>query len=96
MGADAFAERAARELLATGQRARRRSVDAAGELTLREAQVAEFARDGHSNKEIASRLFISARTVEYHLHKVYNKLGIASRNQLHRTLPSPSMALPQR
>jgi DNA-binding CsgD family transcriptional regulator len=61
-------------------------VRAGGQLTLREAQVAELARDGHSNKEIASRLFISASTVEYHLHKVYTKLGIVSRNQLYRVL----------
>jgi DNA-binding CsgD family transcriptional regulator len=82
MGAVAFADRAARELLAAGQP----SVRAGGQLTLREAQVAELARDGHSNKEIASRLFISASTVEYHLHKVYTKLGIVSRNQLYRVL----------
>jgi DNA-binding CsgD family transcriptional regulator len=82
MGAVAFADRAARELLAAGQR----SVREGGQLTLREAQVAELARDGHSNKEIASRLFISASTVEYHLHKVYTKLGIVSRNQLYRVL----------
>jgi DNA-binding CsgD family transcriptional regulator len=109
MGADAFAERAARELLATGQRARRRTVETLGQLTMREAEIAYLARDGHTNKEIGSRLFISGRTVEYHLHKVYSKLGIASRRQLHRvvlpgavqpprpfTLAAPSVALPFR
>jgi DNA-binding CsgD family transcriptional regulator len=92
MGADAFAERAARELLATGQRARRRTVETLGQLTVREAEIARLARDGHTNKEIGSRLFISGRTVEYHLHKVYRKLGIASRRQLHRVLPGAGQA----
>ncbi|MDX6424801.1 MAG: hypothetical protein QOD52_206 [Gaiellaceae bacterium] len=106
IGADAFAERATRELLATGQRARRRTVETLGQLTAREAEIARLARDGHTNNEIGSRLFISGRTVEYHLHKVYRKLGIASRRQLHRVLPgaaqsprpltlaAPSVALP--
>jgi DNA-binding CsgD family transcriptional regulator len=106
IGAGAFAERAARELLATGQRARRRTVETLGQLTVREAEIAHLARDGHTNNEIGSRLFISGRTVEYHLQKVYRKLGIASRRQLHRVLPgvgqsprpltlaAPSVALP--
>jgi DNA-binding CsgD family transcriptional regulator len=91
IGAGAFAERAARELLATGQRARRRTDDTLGQLTVREAEIAHLARDGHTNNEIGSRLFISGRTVEYHLQKVYRKLGIASRRQLHRVLPGGAL-----
>jgi DNA-binding CsgD family transcriptional regulator len=86
MGADAFAERAARELLATGERARKRRVETRGQLTPQETQIAQLARDGHTNQEIGSRLFISPRTVEYHLHKVFTKLGIGSRTELHRVL----------
>jgi DNA-binding CsgD family transcriptional regulator len=82
MGAAAFAARAEHELVATGVRERRRTVDAAGALTPREAQVAHLARDGRSNPQIGTQLFISARTVEYHLHKVFTKLGIESRRQL--------------
>jgi DNA-binding CsgD family transcriptional regulator len=86
MGADAFAERAARELLATGERARKRGVETRGHLTPQETQIAQLARDGHTNHEIGSRLFISPRTVEYHLHKVFTKLEIGSRTELHRVL----------
>ena len=82
MGIEAFAERAANELLATGERARRRTVETRDDLTAQEARVARLARDGLSNAEIGARLFISARTVEYHLHKVFTKLGISSRHQL--------------
>jgi DNA-binding CsgD family transcriptional regulator len=82
MGIEAFAERAANELLATGERARRRVVETRDDLTAQEARVARLARDGLSNAEIGTRLFISARTVEYHLHKVFTKLGISSRHQL--------------
>jgi ATP/maltotriose-dependent transcriptional regulator MalT len=82
IGAAAFARRAADELLATGARARRRSVDDANELTPRETQVAALAQDGRSNAQIGAELFISARTVEYHLRKVFDKLGIDSRRQL--------------
>jgi DNA-binding CsgD family transcriptional regulator len=82
MGADAFALRTHRELLATGERAHKRAAETAGDLTPQEAQIAQLARDGHSNPQIGTRLFISARTVEYHLHKVFVKLGINSRNQL--------------
>ena len=82
MGFEAFADRAARELLATGERARRRVVETRDDLTAQEARVARLARDGLSNAEIGARLFISARTVEYHLHKVFSKLGISSRHQL--------------
>ena len=86
MGAEAFAERARRELLATGETARKRSVETRGELTTREAQVARLARDGLSNPEIGIRLFISPHTVEYHLHKVFAKLDIASRTELGHAL----------
>jgi DNA-binding NarL/FixJ family response regulator len=82
MGVEAFAGRAARELRATGERARKRTVETREDLTAQEAQVARLARDGLSNPEIGARLFISARTVEYHLHKVFNKLDIRSRTQL--------------
>jgi DNA-binding NarL/FixJ family response regulator len=83
---EAFAERAAGELVATGETARKRTVETRGELTGQEAQIARLARDGLSNPEIGARLFISRRTVEYHLHKVFSKLDIMSRNQLHRAL----------
>lgn len=88
MGADGFAERAARELLATGERARKRTADTRGELTAQEAQIAQLAREGYSNPEIGAHLFISPRTVEYHLHKVFTKLEISSRTQLDAALPS--------
>jgi DNA-binding CsgD family transcriptional regulator len=88
MGVEAFAERARRELRATGQTARKRTVVTSGELTAQEALIARLARDGLSNPEIGTRLFISARTVQYHLGKVFAKLDISSRSQLHRALPS--------
>jgi len=88
MGAEAFAERAARELLATGEQARKRTDDTRSRLTAQETQIAELAREGHSNPEIGAQLFISPRTVEYHLHKVFMKLEISSRNELQRVLPS--------
>ena len=88
---EAFAERARRELPATGETARKRTAQAAAEasqeLTAQEAQVARLARDGLSNPEIGARLFISSHTVQYHLGKVFTKLGISSRGQLHRVLP---------
>jgi DNA-binding CsgD family transcriptional regulator len=88
MGMDAFAERAGRELRATGETARKRTAAARDEeLTGQEAQIARLAREGLSNPEIGSRLFISARTVQYHLAKVFAKLGIASRSQLSHVLP---------
>jgi ATP/maltotriose-dependent transcriptional regulator MalT len=87
MGIEAFAERAARELLATGEHARKRTVETTGQLTAQEAQIARLARDGLSNPEIGGRLFISPRTVEYHLHKVFGKLAISSRRQLDLALP---------
>ena len=91
IGMEAFAERARRELLATGETARKHTaqavVEATQELTAQEAQVAQLARDGLSNPEIGARLFISSHTVQYHLSKVFAKLGISSRGQLHRLLP---------
>ena len=92
MGAEAFAERARRELLATGETVRARTPDTREQLTAQEAQIAQLARDGLSNPEIAARLFISPRTVQYHLHKVFAKLDISSRNQLHRVLTSDQTA----
>ena len=84
----AFAERARRELQATGEKARKRTVATCDqELTAQEAHIARMARDGLSNPEIAARLFISARTVHYHLKNVFTKLGISSRGQLDRVLP---------
>jgi len=85
MGAGAFAERAARELRATGERVRLRTTTPV-ELTAREAQIGRLAGDGLSNAQIAAQLFMSPRTVEYHLHKVFTKLAISSRNQLHGVL----------
>ena len=84
----AFAERAQRELRATGETARKRTAVAMNEeLTGQEAQIARLARDGLSNPEIGARLFISVRTVQYHLGKVFTKLDISSRSQLDRVLP---------
>jgi DNA-binding CsgD family transcriptional regulator len=92
MGADAFAGRAARELLATGERARKRTVETREHLTAQEAQIARLASEGLSNPEIGARLFISPKTVEYHLRKVFSKLDISSRHELRRALPSASEA----
>jgi DNA-binding CsgD family transcriptional regulator/tetratricopeptide (TPR) repeat protein len=92
MGARAFAERTKGELLATGQRVRKRAAETRDDLTVQEAQVARLARDGVSNAEIGERLFISRSTVEYHLHKVFGKLGISSRHQLEHALPRESSA----
>ena len=82
IGAAAFAGRAERELLATGERARKRTVDTLDQLTPQETQIARLAANGHTNREIAARLFISASTVEYHLRKAFRKLGVKSRAQL--------------
>jgi DNA-binding CsgD family transcriptional regulator len=87
MGLEAFAERARRELVATGARARKRAVETTVALTAQESQIARLARDGLSNPEIAARLFVSPRTVEYHLGKVFTKLAITSRAHLARALP---------
>ena len=95
MGIEAFAERARRELLATGETVRKRTVETRDELTAQEAQIARLARDGLSNPEIGTRLFISPRTVQYHLRKVFTKLDISSRSQLDRVLPGdPTTARP--
>jgi DNA-binding CsgD family transcriptional regulator len=88
MGVEGFAERARRELLATGETARKRTIETRDDLTAQEAQIARLARDGLSNPEIGARLFISPHTVQYHLRKVFTKLDISSRNQLDRVLPS--------
>ncbi|MET0770045.1 MAG: helix-turn-helix transcriptional regulator, partial [Solirubrobacteraceae bacterium] len=87
IGMEAFAERARRELIATGQRLRRRTAETRDDLTPQERQIARLARDGLSNPEIGARLFLSPRTVEWHLKKVFTKLGISSRMALHDALP---------
>jgi DNA-binding CsgD family transcriptional regulator len=86
-GMEAFAERARRELVATGETVRKRSVETRDELTPQEEQIARLARDGLSNPEIGAQLFLSARTVEWHLRKVFTKLGISSRRQLRSAVP---------
>ena len=82
MGMEAFAERARRELLATGETVRKRTVETLDELTPQEAQVARLAADGQTNSQIGAQLFLSPRTVEWHLTKAFGKLGITSRKQL--------------
>jgi len=86
IGMEAFAERTRRELIATGSQVRKRSVDTRDELTPQEEQIARLARDGLSNPEIGAQLFLSARTVEWHLSKVFTKLGIGSRHELKAVL----------
>jgi ATP/maltotriose-dependent transcriptional regulator MalT len=92
MGADAFAERARRELLATGEKVRRRTVETLDDLTSQEVQIARLAADGHTNPQIGAQLFLSPRTVEWHLRKVFTKLGISSRRQLRAALPDAGRA----
>jgi DNA-binding CsgD family transcriptional regulator/tetratricopeptide (TPR) repeat protein len=87
MGADGFADRARRELLATGEKVRKRRDDTRDELTPQEEHIARLARDARTNPEIGAELFLSPRTVEWHLRKVFTKLGISSRNRLHDALP---------
>src|SRR6202043_781594 len=86
MGAEAFARRAERELLATGERARKRTVDTLDQLTPQETQVARLAANGDTNREIAAQLSISPSTVEYHLRKEFRKLDVKSRTQLEARL----------
>jgi DNA-binding CsgD family transcriptional regulator len=88
IGADAFAERARSELLATGEKVRKREVDTPNQLTPQEEHIVRLARDGRTNPEIGAELFISARTVEWHLRQVFAKLGITSRRDLHTALPA--------
>jgi DNA-binding CsgD family transcriptional regulator len=96
IGLEAFAERTRRELLATGETVRDRGVEARDELTAQEAQIARLAGEGKTNPEIGAELFISPRTVEWHLRKVYPKLGVSSRRQLREAiadaprLPAPT------
>jgi DNA-binding CsgD family transcriptional regulator len=87
IGAEAFAERARRELLATGEKVRKREVDTYSRLTSQEEHIIRLARDGRTNREIAAELFISTRTVEWHFRKVFAKLGITSRRELHNAVP---------
>jgi ATP/maltotriose-dependent transcriptional regulator MalT len=86
IGMDGYAERARRELLATGETVRKRTVDTRDDFTAQEAQIARLAADGRTNPEIGAELFISPRTVEWHLRKVFGKLGIASRRELRAAL----------
>jgi DNA-binding CsgD family transcriptional regulator len=88
MGIEGFAERARRELLATGETVRKRTPGTVGELTEQEAEIARLAADGQTNPEIGAKLFLSPRTVEWHLRKVFTKLGISSRKELRETLPA--------
>jgi DNA-binding CsgD family transcriptional regulator len=89
IGMEAFAERARRELMATGEKVRRRSTETRDELTPQEEQIARLARDGRTSPEIGAQLFLSARTVEWHLGKIFTKLGIGSRRELHAALAAP-------
>ena len=89
----AFAERARRELIATGEKVRKHSDESRSQLTPQEEQIARLARDGSSNPEIGAQLFISARTVEWHLRQVFTKLDISSRRQLRAALPKDNLAL---
>jgi DNA-binding NarL/FixJ family response regulator len=81
-GMEAFAERARVELEATGERARSRTVETLDDLTPQESEISRLAAQGHTNREIAAQLFISSSTVEYHLRKVFRKLGVKTRTQL--------------
>jgi DNA-binding CsgD family transcriptional regulator len=87
IGADAFAERARRELAATGEKVRKREIDTYSQLTPQEEHIVRLARDGRTNHETTAELFLSTRTVEWHLRKVFAKLGITSRRDLHNATP---------
>lgn len=89
MGAEAFGERARRELLATGETTRKRILETRNELTAQETQIARLAALQRTSSEIGAQLFISPRTVEWHLRKVFTKLGISSRKELPEELPTP-------
>jgi DNA-binding NarL/FixJ family response regulator len=88
MGIEAFAERARQELLATGDTVRTRTAGTASDLTAQEAHIARLAVDGRTNAEIGAQLYLSTRTVEWHLSKVYTKLGVGSRRELPRAMAS--------
>jgi DNA-binding CsgD family transcriptional regulator/tetratricopeptide (TPR) repeat protein len=92
IGMEAFAERARRELMATGETVRKHSAGTREELTPQEEQIARLARDGLSNQEIGAQLFLSARTIEWHMRKVFTKLGIGSRRQLRAALTQSGRA----
>ena len=92
IGMEGFAERARNELAATGETVRQRTFDTFDELTPQELQIARLAADGRSNPQIGSQLFISARTVEWHLRKVFTKLNLSSRNELRDALPRVGLA----
>jgi DNA-binding CsgD family transcriptional regulator len=94
IGARAFAERTDRELQATGETARKRTVHRPAELTAQEEQIARLAGTGLTNPEIGAQLFLSPHTVEWHMRKVFAKLGIGSRRQLRTTLPDAMIAEP--
>ncbi len=91
---EAFAQRAERELSATGERVRRRTVATRDVLTPQELQIAQMVRDGLTNPEIGIRIFLSPRTVEWHLRKVFAKLDISARNQLAHALPRTASETP--
>ena len=91
IGMEAFAERARRELLATGETVGKRRVGTPDKLTSQEAHIARLARDGWTNQEIGAKLFLSARTVEWHLHKIFAKLGVTSRRELRGALSALGM-----
>ena len=93
IGMTAFAERARRELMATGEKVRKRTVEAPNDLTAQEALIARLAGNGLSNPEIGAQLFISTRTVEWHLRKVFTKLDVTSRRQLREVLAGPNRPL---
>jgi DNA-binding CsgD family transcriptional regulator len=95
MGIEAFAERARHELLATGDTVRKPTAGTASDLTGQEEHIARLAVDGRTNAEIGAQLFLSTRTVEWHLSKIYAKLGIGSRRELPRAMASLRQPDPQ-
>jgi DNA-binding CsgD family transcriptional regulator len=94
MSIEGFAERTRRELLATGETVRKRSVDTLSDLTAQEEEISRLASVGYTNPEIGMKLFISTRTVDWHLRKIFSKLGITSRRQLRAILPEVEAAVP--